>query len=851
MKATPAMPMYPDAIGYLNDLAKEISEPWFMMVCDLAGVSGVSVLDKPTCDALCALYTKDASYIGIKAVPVASTAVTTATLVDFLEQLSGFANFKLLSGELEVSFKKRITLIFGATGSGKSSLCESLKVLATSEPPSRPLQNVRVAGAVTPTFHYKFKSDAAQQMWTPSVGYGSRGATVKYFDSTIAVKNVKNAVEPGRVIVLTPFRLHVFEWAKELTTQFRETLQKKQQDNSVLLTRTLGDIRAEFAKFKGFPLAVIEDKSIDVLSKEIQLGERFQDEKLLSEKQTAAAELEKAASEEGLKLLRAEHRELETFLTSLNMLLTSAAELWAIEPASKAIALAAKQGGQEILAKVLIPEEGTLDGLLALLRAASPLCKLDEAAGHECPFCRRDLGVPEVELFKQYHELITGELEKDITALKGDIAKAGEFATAVGNVDRKAWDKFTTIQTEVLTTAKTASDLIVASCDVSKEPTAEARAAIESIDASVVTWGGQLDSKKNAIEFATKGKEVLVKQLAKLHAEIGPLEYTQIIAGRLDKLKDAQRLADNAAFWSSALPTFTPLLKKITDKAKEAHEELVVTDFESRLDSEYKALSEKGMALFGVSFDRRGSGASVTVLPKIGGKDIEGVLSEGEQRVHALALFFAELETCQQSVFVFDDPVSSFDFNYIANYCARLRDFTQKHPPRQIIALTHNWEFFVQLQTTLNQAGLDPHLSVQVLENCVVVADYSEKIGDLKKDIEAVLAAAGEPSKAKKEEIAGKMRRLIEAVVNTHVFNNQRHQYKQKNQPISTFQNFTKIVALLPTEAITLRDLYSKLSITEHDDPRTAYVNTDKAIFQSRYDAIKAVEAAVISRKQV
>ena len=105
-----------------------------------------------------------------------------------------------------------------------------------------------------------------------------------------------------------------------LTTQFRETLRTAAQDNSAKLTRALENIRAEFAKFKGFPLAAIEDKPVDALSKGIKLGERFQDEELLSEKQTAAAELEKAASEEGLKLLRAEYRELETFVTSLGTL---------------------------------------------------------------------------------------------------------------------------------------------------------------------------------------------------------------------------------------------------------------------------------------------------------------------------------------------------------------------------------------------------------------------------------------------------------------------------------------------------------------------------------------------------
>lgn len=304
---------HPDAIGFLNDLAQEINEQWFKMVCDLAVVSGVSVLDKPTRDTLFALYTKRANYIGIKPAVTAAAAAAPACVADFLEQLSSFTNFKLLENALEVSFKRRITLIFGATGSGKSSLCDSLKVLATSEPPIRPLQNVRVAVAVSPAFHYKFKSDAAQRVWTTAIGYGSRRTTVKYFDTAIAIRNVRNAVEPGRVIVLTPFRLHVFELAKELTTKFREALQREQLDNSAKLTQALVEIQMDFVKFKGRPLAVIGDNTVAVLSAQIKLGEEVTDQKLLSEKQAAAAELEKASSEEGLRLLRAEHRELETF----------------------------------------------------------------------------------------------------------------------------------------------------------------------------------------------------------------------------------------------------------------------------------------------------------------------------------------------------------------------------------------------------------------------------------------------------------------------------------------------------------------------------------------------------------
>jgi len=134
--------------------------------------------------------------------------------------------------------------------------------------------------------------------------------------------------------------------------------------------------------------------------------------------------------------------------------------------------------------------------------------------------------------------------------------------------------------------------------------------------------------------------------LAKLQAEIEPLEYVQLISERLNTLKKLERLACEAASWDSKLPSFTPLLKKITEAAKGAHEELVVSDSEDRLNNKYEALTEKPMSAFGVRLVRKGSDALVTVLPQIGGEEIDVLFSEGEQRVHALPLFFAELETC-------------------------------------------------------------------------------------------------------------------------------------------------------------------------------------------------------------
>jgi recombinational DNA repair ATPase RecF len=834
----------------LKDLATEIGEEWFSMVCDLVSVMGVSKLDQQPQKTLFALYTGTASYLGIKGSSVSVTTATSVPSADFLEQLSGYSNFKNLESTLQVDLTKRITLIFGANGSGKSSLCESLKVLASPEPPHRPLHNVRENATNITEFYYKFKSDAAKIAWNPSIGYGLKQETLKYFDAGIAITNVKSAVEPGRVIVLTPFKLHIFEWVTALTTQFRESLQREQQINSEDLTHALGLIRTEFQKFKGRPLATINEQTTDVLAEEIALGARFSEQKILAEKQTAAAEFEKALSEDGLKLLKAEYHELEMFLIAVRTLIDTVTDLWAAEPVMKSTKLAEKVAAQEVLAKALLPKNGKLEDLLTLLRAASPLCNLEAAADHECPLCKRELGDPEIRLFKQYHDLLSNEIEKEIGLLKVDISKAEELADIAKKVDRKIWDKSISLPEELLISAKTASDLIVASCDTTKDPTEEAKTSLESLKTLFENYSIQLQVKADAIEAATKSRDELQKQLEKLHSEIESLEYGQLIHLRLDYLKSTELMAINDAFWETNLPAFTSLLRKITGKAKKAHEDLVVSDFENRLNEEYKLLTEKDMAAFGVTLAKKGAEATMVMLPQVGGKDIENVLSEGEQRIHALALFFAELETCQQSVVVFDDPISSFDYNYISNYCTRIRDFSIAWPQTQIILLTHNWEFFVQIQTTLNKARLNGHLTVHVLENCAVVADYSEKSDDLKTDIEVVLNVPSESTRKEKEEIAGKMRRLIEAVINTHVFNKQRHQYKQKSQPVSEFQEFTKIVPLLPAEANDLGDLYSKLSITEHDDPRNAYVNTDKAMFQARYDKILAIETAVISRRQ-
>jgi recombinational DNA repair ATPase RecF len=843
------MPTHPDAIGYIRDLGHSEGIPWLEMICDHAA-SGTTTLNPTDLEILVQLFTKRASYLRQPApTTAAATAGAAAAVIERLESIGPFIGFKRLGDSLAASFPKRATIIFGTNGSGKSSFCEALQILASNDAPRRPLHNVRSTATASPAFAYKFASDAAAQSWVAPGAYGARSTSLKYFDTGIAIHNVQNSVQPGRIIELSPFKLDVFETALKHCKDLRTELVGKQNANAAKLAGLVESIRAKFVGFKGSVLAELTSPTAAALEAELKLGESYSEECGLDGKLKRKAELEKATSEEGLKLLKGEASALKALHGEIQPILEASEKLIEIDPVSQAKALKAKEEELALLAKALIPTGATLNKLMALIRPANEICSLHSPEPAGCPLCKQELRESELELFKQYAALLTGELDAAITELRKLIKIAEQNLKVITDSSPDDWAKDSVLAAETIDAVKGAGKAIQSRFKGGEEIDQDWKDSASAIRVLADNLVKNLQEKEKLIEEVANDRTELLKQLAEISTESRELLYAKQIAENADLVKDAHRRTRNAAFWDAALPDFTSVLRKVTSAAKKAHKELVVGDFKTRLNSEYIALAEKDMSAFGVELKDVGGDAAVTVDHHVAGQRIESVLSEGEQRIHALALFFAELETCSQQIIVFDDPISSFDYNYIANYCNRLRDLIQVHPNRQVIVLTHNWDFFVQIQTTLNVSRLNQHMAVHVLESCVAIDEYSEDVEALKADINAILAVPGEPTKAQKEVMAGKLRRLIESVVNTHVFNKQRHQFKQKSQQVSAFDDFTKVVPLLSAEAQSLRDLFAKLSITEHDDPRNAYVNTDKAMFQTRYNRIKAIEASIVGRK--
>jgi hypothetical protein len=84
------------------------------------------------------------------------------------------------------------------------------------------------------------------------------------------------------------------------------------------------------------------------------------------------------------------------------------------------------------------------------------------------------------------------------------------------------------------------------------------------------------------------------------------------------------------------------------------------------------------------------------VLARAPGVDLPKVVSEGEQRCLSIAAFFAELSTADEpSGIVFDDPVSSLDYQWRQGVARRL---VQESKSRQVIVFTHDVVFLLLLR---------------------------------------------------------------------------------------------------------------------------------------------------------
>ena len=146
----------------------------------------------------------------------------------------------------------------------------------------------------------------------------------------------------------------------------------------------------------------------------------------------------------------------------------------------------------------------------------------------------------------------------------------------------------------------------------------------------------------------------------------------------------------------------------ISTKSTELHQKLISADLTARLNCEFAGMGAKHLQVVLATRTDRGKTLQKLKLdlpsPVGGAEEISQILSEGEQRILAIASFLAEASLAHHgSGLVFDDPVSSLDHNFRHYVAKRLVAEAAK---RQVIIFTHDIFFLVCLREACAEQGI-------------------------------------------------------------------------------------------------------------------------------------------------
>src|SRR5699024_1518257 len=252
---------------------------------------------------------------------------------------------------------------------------------------------------------------------------------------------------------------------------------------------------------------------------------------------------------------------------------------------------------------------------------------------------------------------------------------------------------------------------------------------------------------------------------------------------------------------------------------------------------------------------------------------LSDVLSEGEQRIVALAGFFAELELGNHECpIVFDDPVSSLDHRYREKIAYRLARESMK---RQVIVFTHDISLLLALEK--HSGKLNTYFHPQTLNrNGGIIGNVKEgnpwhamtvkkRIGYLKKELNSIkkyYQTKIEIYNEKAANLYGLLRETWETLIEEELFNETiyRHSAEIQTQRLKSVEIRTEDYKIIDTSMAKCSKWmigHDKSTALDINRPNSDEILEDilqlddfrKSVVKRREDVKKEREAALSPKK--
>lgn len=626
-----------------------------------------------------------------------SPAARAATERLRLRRLSDVNGVNALTPGSVIDFSDGLTILFGENGTGKTGYARILKRLAAVRQVEDILPNITATKATTPEAKVAYQlgdGPAIDLAWKNEVGV-SPFTRMAVFDAP----SVNLHVDENISYSYTPAELSLFS---HVATGIRTV-----QESATAEARELAGANP-FVRFfeRSSPLYSV----VETLGPTTDLAELAKFAELPQEPEKERARLQREVDS-----LRA--NTVETLLTAER---NATRTLEAVEAFAKAVrvferdlyneAVASLESVREAYRKVR--EESFTRGELpgapddaweAFVRSGATY---QQHLGHHdypndgdrCIYCRQTLSPEARGLIAKYSAFLDDRLAREISDLERKVASAAapllqikgdSLADAIArqrngpgsdeNVYNRSESLISAVaaaQEEVRAGARVSAEkLVIQAEDLQKEAAAPLKAHREA--AKKLT--SDLADRQAALE-KSQG------ELTDLAARMELSKHLPDMRTYVERSKRSQKLTQLSA-------ALTTTLRELTGVSKLASEQFINQDFERLFDEECKALRARKVRLEFVGREGRAQ-RKKSLAAKY---RLSQILSEGEQKVIALADFLAEARLGNSvDPIVFDDPVTSLDHRRLEEVARRIGDLVEK---RQVIVFTHDIWLVMELLT--------------------------------------------------------------------------------------------------------------------------------------------------------
>lgn len=606
-----------------------------------------------------------------------------ALIIDKLYDVNGVN--ALVAGAV-IEPHEALTILFGENGTGKTGYSRIFKALAAS----RTADEVILGNVDTPsaqsqsaTVNYRLGDHANTLTWT-----GERGVApftrMSIFDGPCVNFHVDDDLEYTYVPAALALFNHVITGLKdvqaridEATTQLRagaQTLRDRFPRDSTAypFIETLGaatDLTALRAMADADPNV---EERIDVLRQAIAALEA----------NTVGAQITATAH---LVRILAEAKAAASALTAFDA--TNYNELLQQRTALRSDY---QQFRDELFGAADLPtapEETWHEFIAAGQTYRQHLVDVGAHDADRCLYCRQPLADAARSLITKYGDYLADKIRTDITAADQAIAAATLALRHTATSDVESYlaehaDSETTREA-FYSAVSEAYALVIG---VQRSITAAEPAALDAEHlARLVTAINEADNEAQRRLIGLKAQsEDRVRALADKKKERDELIAAAELARSwptIERQVNDAKEADRLAILAKAIPT---LSRNLTSLAKTASDQLINQNFETLFQEECEALRAPKLRV-----DFIGRQGKAQRRKMIGGKvKPSKVLSEGEQKVLAMADFLAEARLAGITApVIFDDPVSSLDHRRIREVAVRFARLADEH---QVIVFTHD-----------------------------------------------------------------------------------------------------------------------------------------------------------------